>query len=72
MTKHIVHISTGAKTGCDLCNSFSIGGENFAASVNHYITDHGYNLLHVGSETNLIDINNTDALIIDTVAVLGK
>ena len=48
--RHVVHISTHRLTACELCRE-PIGGDQFAASVNHYLTAHGYKLLHVGAET---------------------
>lgn len=60
---HIVHISTHISTGCEHC-THTIGGDNFTESVNHYIKQHGYKLLHVGSESG----NNLTM----TVAILGK
>lgn len=68
MTTHIVHISTFTATGCEHCH-FTIGGQdNLAQSVNHYIDDHGYQLLHVGAET--VDLGS--GLGSATVAVVGK
>jgi hypothetical protein len=61
--KHVVHISTHVQTGCEHC-SFGVGGEHFTDSINHYIEQHGYKLLHVGTETG-------QGLQM-TVAVLGK
>jgi len=60
---HIVKISTHIGTGCEHC-SHAVGNDNFTESVNHYIKEHGYKLLHVGSE-------NGDNLTM-TVAILGK
>lgn len=65
---HVVHISTDENKGCEHC-TFRIGSENFAESINHYITDHGYRLLHVGQETSLDSRGNPFQL---TVAILGK
>lgn len=48
--KHVVHISTDFGTHCEHCST-SIGTEKFAESINHYIEQHGYRLLHVGTET---------------------
>ena len=64
---HVVHISTDVVTGCDHC-SFAINGDNFAESVNHYIKEHSYKLLHVGTETR----NNDGKLWHSSVAILGK
>lgn len=65
---HIVHISTDVSTGCEHCH-FSIGGGlRFAESINHYIEQHGYKLLHVGAETT----GDSSAPWHTTVAVVGK
>lgn len=61
--KHVVHISTHVGTGCEHC-THAIGSNNFAESVNHYIQQHDYKILHIGSESG-------DNLTM-TVAVLGK
>jgi hypothetical protein len=64
----IVYISTSISTGCKHCN-FRVGDHNFANSVNHYIEEHNYKLLHVGQETG---INMEGNQYFSTVAVLGK
>lgn len=66
--QRIVHISTSVGTGCQHCQ-FSIGLDNFAESINHYIEQHGYKLLHVGAETSH-DIDGKPWH--GTIAVLGK
>lgn len=50
MTKHVVHITTDVSKGCEHCH-FTIGSDRLAESINHYISEHGYKLLHVGQET---------------------
>ena len=67
-TKHLVHISTNTGTGCEHCGT-PVGLEHFAKSVNHYIEQHGYTLLHVGTETSH---DMRGELCHSTVAVLGK
>lgn len=42
---------------------------NFAKEVNRYIEDHGYKLLHIGTQTTP---GPQDAPIHETVAILGK
>jgi len=64
---HIVHISNDEGKSCEHC-SFGIGN-NLAKSVNHYINDHEYKLLHVGQETSRDMAGNPHQL---TVAILGK
>jgi len=47
----IVTINTNITTGCKHCQTQIGGPENFAESVNHYISEHGYKIIHIGSET---------------------
>jgi hypothetical protein len=68
-TKKIVHVRTNITRGCPECGGASIGGDDFEKSVNHLIQDHGYKLLHVGSER---DDDQEGKSIHHTVAVLGK
>lgn len=64
---HIVHVATNIGTSCKHCSE-SVGIEHFTSGVNHYITAHGYKLLHVGQQTE----HATDGgLWHSTVAVLG-
>ena len=66
---HVVQIDTNTTGGCEHCNA-SIGGrESLAESINHYIEQHGYKLLHVGSQTS----HGPDGTPWhDTIALLGK
>ena len=66
--QHVVQISTNIGTGCEHCST-SIGLEEFAQSVNHYIEQHGYKLLHIGQETGT-DMDGKPWH--NTVAVLGR
>lgn len=66
--KHVVHIASNASKGCEFC-AFPVGGEKFAESINHYIEEHGYKLLHTGTETIGDNMGNPFHL---TVALLGK
>lgn len=64
----IVRISSNISEGCKHCAT-KIGGDDYADSVNHYIQEHGYRLLHIGTETVMgpeCEAWHT------TVAVLGK
>lgn len=65
---HTIYISTDIAKVCEHCAEY-LRSENFAASVNHYIEEHGYKLLHVGSET---DNDHEGKPFHKTVAVLGK
>ena len=53
---------------CEHCERF-VGGDLFADSVNHYIEEHGYKVLHVGAETSR-DMEGKPWDM--TVAVLGR
>ncbi len=64
----IVRISTNEGIQCRHCTT-SIGLDKFEESVNHYIEQHGYRLLHVGMETSDSDVGSPWH---STVAVLGK
>jgi len=68
MTKHVTHISTNVHRSCEHCST-SIGGDRLAESINHYIKEHGYSIIHVGTETVPSDKGEPWHT---TVAVLGK
>lgn len=52
---------------CEHCSE-SVGGEDVAKSINHYINDHGYKLIHVGQQTGV----GQDGSFQMTTALLGK
>lgn len=68
--KHVVQLDTNVEMGCEHCDTWTGGHDGFAASVNHYIEAHGYQLLHVGTDTG-VDSNDGSARPI-TMAILGK
>jgi tRNA U54 and U55 pseudouridine synthase Pus10 len=67
---HIVHIDTYTGFPCGICRKM-VGGDlnDFEESVNHYLKEHGYKLLHVGQETGSDGEGN---LWQKTAAVVGK
>jgi len=65
---HVVHISTDISGRCEHC-AHMVGGTDFVESVNHYIADHGYKVLHVGAETSR---DSEGKPWHSTVSVLGK
>ncbi len=66
--KRVVEVSSNIGAMCDHCPE-KVGLEDFARSVNHYIEQHGYRLLHVGQQTS----HDRDAKPWHcTVAVLGS
>ena len=50
--KRTAAVSTNIGRGCEHCGA-SVGafGDSIAESINHYIEEHGYRLLHVGPQT---------------------
>lgn len=66
--KGVVTVSTNIGTGCKECDMFIDGTNDFDGGVNHYIQEHGYKLLHVGTETS----HGDEGYWSSTVAVLGK
>lgn len=64
----VVYISSNIMEGCKECGTTIDGGE-FAESVDHYISKHGYKLLHVGTETSR---SSEGSPWHSTIAVLGK
>jgi hypothetical protein len=63
----VARVSSNILEPCPVCRTFQIGGEEFAASINHLI-QHDYRLLHVGQESARDD---NGALVQHTIAVLG-
>jgi hypothetical protein len=66
--KTIIRLDTTSSMKCEHCSEW-VGGVDFSESVTHYIQEHGYKLLHVGSET--IDDGDGGPWHM-TVVVLGK
>jgi hypothetical protein len=67
-TTHIVHVSTIKAAKCVHCEEI-IGGASFEAGVNHYLDEHEYILLHIGTEST---IGPSGKACQATVAVLGN
>ena len=67
--EHIVKLSTDRSTACDECD-YCVGrmGSDIATDADHYITEHGYKILHVGQEKGL---DNEGRPFQMTVIVLG-
>ncbi|HXT69381.1 MAG TPA: hypothetical protein VN700_06490 [Vicinamibacterales bacterium] len=65
---NVVEISSNIGRGCQHCDQF-VGLEKFAESITHYITKHGYRLLHVGTQSELGDDGKP---LHHTVAIVGK
>lgn len=67
--REVVEVSTNVSRKCTHCSEWTGGADNLAHTVNHYINEHGYKLLHVGTETSHSDEGK---LWYSTVAVLGR
>ena len=68
-TTRIAHVSTHKISKCAHCEQ-SLGGlGNFEFSVNHYLEEHEYLLLHIGTETV---IGPSGVSSHATIAVLGN
>lgn len=67
---HIVCVSTNAQGNCEHCNEGGfLGLDHLTKLVNHYITKHGYKILHAGTETDHGPDGNPWH---STVVILGK
>jgi len=64
--KQVVYLSNDDGMACNECNGLT--DRNLASRINHYISTHGYKLLHVGQETG----NSDDGIYHFSIAVLGK
>lgn len=71
---HTIHLSTNIGRQCEHCEEWTgadpEGATDLAESINHYINEHGYRLLHVGTETNRD--GDEKELWYSTIAILGK
>jgi len=65
--KHVVCIRTNLETNCEHCD-MKFDYHQFTEAINHYIEQHGYKLLYIGSETQYIE----KAIHSFSVAFLGK
>ena len=66
--KKVVKISSDIGIGCTECSGIRIGQENFAESINHYVQQHGYRILHIGTESTH---DNEQNVYHTTIAILG-
>ncbi|HGK7684486.1 TPA: hypothetical protein ACJ6XF_003052 [Legionella pneumophila] len=68
---HVVYLSSNtAKSHCDDCKfSFNSNSDALDARINHYLKDHQYRILHIGTESENSLTGNPWH---NTVAVLGK
>ncbi len=64
----MARVSSVEGSPCAECDQGLSGYDDFKGCVEHYIKQHGYRLLHVGTETE----NLSEGLGHSTVAILGK
>jgi hypothetical protein len=65
---HTIAISSNIGHGCEHCHGRFLGAEDdISDSINHLISEHGYRLLHIGTQTS----HAGEGLWHSTVAVLG-
>lgn len=64
----VARVSSLESSRCKFCSHPIDGTLDFAAGVNHYLTEHGCTILHVGQEDVPDDQNKAWA---STVAILG-
>jgi hypothetical protein len=64
--KSVIYLNSGTESACDVCGFGWNGWYDIGRKIQHYL-DHGYKLLHVGSETDRVD----EGLWHNTVAVMA-
>jgi len=63
--KEVMQITPDDITRCEPCNYLP---KDFADTIHHYLSHHGYKLLHVGSHTTYDGTN----VLSELIALLGK
>lgn len=64
--KEVIQITPQNITRCEKCNYLP---NNLADAINHYLSIHGYKLLHIGTQSSL---HSNGELVHDITALLGK
>ena len=64
----VVEIRTNIQERCNECSELIGGEEWFAESINHYLQEHGYRLLHIGQQSVQAD---DGTLWSHTIAIVG-
>jgi hypothetical protein len=64
--KEVINISSESITRCVTCSYLP---NNLADAINHLLSSHGYQLLHIGTQSSL---HNTGDIVHDTTAFLGR
>jgi len=70
MTQVIVRVSSDSFNQCAECSETIDGAKHFEKGVNHYLSEHHYKLLHIGTETTPDEKDHSPWH--RTVAILGK
>jgi hypothetical protein len=65
----VVRLSTELSSSCSIADCPASFKTDVAAGANHYISEHGFHLLHVGQETRVDDENRLQH---STTIVLGR
>lgn len=68
--QHVVQIRSEVTSGCKVCQT-AISLDDFDARINHYIEQHGYKILHIGTQTEK-SYEFDGQLWHSVIAVLGK
>ena len=64
--KETMQLTPNTISQCEPCRYLPT---NLSDAINHYISHHGYRLLHVGSDAGL---DNGGNMVSDIIALLGK
>lgn len=65
---HVVELKSDIGVYCKHCDR-KVSADDLAGSINHYIKEHAYKLLHIGSDTSRDDQGLPWH---STIAILGK
>ena len=65
--KNVVRVTSNSDDACPHCHR--IVSTDFAETINHYLNEHDYKLLHAGTETEYVDDSK---VFHHSVALLGK
>ena len=64
--KEVMQITPDSISQCETCRYLP---KDLADAINHYLSHHGYKLLHIGSQSGTDSSGN---IISDVIALLGK
>lgn len=65
--KQIFKVSTNSLGRCPYCRNVDVGGSCFERGINHMLSEHNYQIEHIGTET----IEGDLGLFHTTVAILS-